>query len=141
MPKDFDEALTPVLVKDPRYTREAYHFVREALDFTQELIRRRGEALPRPKLGHHITGQELLCGIKAFALQQFGPMACCVLEEWGIRKCEDFGAIVFNLVEHEILSKTDNDCQEDFSGGFDFQDAFRRPFQPSGKPEDEPSSG
>ena len=138
MPKDFDELLNPVLVADPRYTREAYHFVREALDFTQELIKRRGESLPRPALGHHITGQELLSGIKDFALVQFGPMSRCVLEEWGITRCEDFGAIVFNLVEHQILSKTEKDRPEDFSGGYDFTEAFVRPFQPTGKATDVP---
>lgn len=138
MPKDFDDLLTPVLEKDPRYTREAYHFVREALDFTQELIKRRGESLPRPALGHHITGQELLSGIRDFALAQFGPMACSVLEEWGVTRCEDFGAIVFNLVEHQILSKTDNDRPEDFSGGYNFTEAFVRPFRPSCRTSDAP---
>lgn len=131
MPKDFDDLLTPVLEKDPRFTREAYHFVREALDFTQELIKRRGESLPRPALGHHITGKELLDGIRDFALAQFGPMTCSVLAEWGVTRCEDFGAIVFNLVEHQILSKTDNDRPEDFSGGYDFNEVFVRPFQPA----------
>lgn len=131
MPKDFDDLLTPVLEKDPRYTREAYHFVRESLDFTQELIKRRGETLPRPALGHHITGKELLDGIRDFALAQFGPMASSVLAEWGVTRCEDFGAIVFNLVEHQILCKTDNDRPEDFTGGYDFTEAFVRPFRPA----------
>ena len=133
---NFDEAVEQILAKDERFHRDAYGFMREALDFTQKIISAKNQGKVR-----HVTGQELLDGIRQFSLQQFGPMACCVLEEWGIRKCEDFGAIVFNLVEHEILSKTENDSLEDFSGGFDFQEAFRRPFQPSGKPEDEPSSG
>lgn len=126
MPKDFDEALEPLLAKDSRYPREAYHFVREALDFTQQAVEKANHGKPR-----HISGQELLVGIRDFALCQFGPMSCCVLEDWGIKSCEDFGEIVFNLVEQHILSKTEEDSRNDFKGGYDFEEAFRRPFEPA----------
>lgn len=129
---DFDSALNPVLERDPRYTRAAYHFIREALDHTQCMLARRGEPAPR-----HVTGQELLEGIRSYALDQYGPMACLVFEEWGIRSCEDFGELVFNLVDHEIFSKTENDDRNAFRGGFDFNEAFRRPFVP-GAPEGPP---
>lgn len=128
MPQDFDNALEPVLVKDPRFPREAYHFVREALDHTQRAVLKANSGQPR-----HVSGQELLAGIRDFALEQFGPMACCVLEDWGVKRCEDFGDLVFNLVEHEILSKTEQDSRDDFKGGYDFTEAFRRPFIPEQK--------
>lgn len=125
---DFDTALEPVLAKDPRYARAAYHFVRDALDHTQDMLRQRGQTFPRAEVGHHVSAQELLDGLRDFALQQFGPMAHCVLDDWGVRRCEDFGEIVFNLVEQRILAKTEKDNREDFKGGYDFEEAFRRPF-------------
>src|SRR5690349_9594877 len=90
----FEEALEIITIKDPRYPRDAYLFVREALDHTQR-------TLVRDKQGsiRHVSGQELLDGIKDYASGQFGPMAMMVLESWGIHSCQDFGELVFNMVE------------------------------------------
>ena len=129
MAQDFDDALAPVLANDPRFPREAYHFVREALDHTQRAVLKANHGQTR-----HVSGQELLAGIRDFALAQFGPMTCCVLDDWGVKRCEDFGDLVFNLVEHQILSKTEQDSRDDFKGGYDFAEAFRRPFIPDHKP-------
>ena len=122
---NFDEKVEMILAKDSRYARDAYAFVRESLDFTQKTIGKENRGLVR-----HITGQELLDGIRQFALNQFGPMAVTVLEEWGVRNSRDFGEIVFNMVEIELLAKTDNDNRDDFNHGYDFTDAFRKPFWP-----------
>lgn len=126
---NFDEELDKIVTKDPRYTREAYLFVREALDHTQKmLVKPARDATPR-----HVSGQQLLEGIRDFALQQFGPMALTVLTEWGVQRCEDFGEIVFNMVENSLLAKTDQDSREDFKGGYDFDEAFRKPFLPANR--------
>jgi uncharacterized repeat protein (TIGR04138 family) len=125
---DFETALDSVLARDPRYARGAYHFVRDALDFTRDSLQGTDQALVTPRKGQHISGQELLDGARRLALHQFGPMTYCVLEEWGVRCCEDIGEIVFNLIDSEILSKTDQDSREDFRGGYNFEEAFRRPF-------------
>jgi uncharacterized repeat protein (TIGR04138 family) len=122
---NFDEKVEMVLAKDPRYTRDAYVFVRESLDHTQKLVSKENRGTVR-----HITGQELLEGIRQFALNQFGPMTVTVLEEWGIRNSRDFGEIVFNMVEIELLAKTEKDNRDDFNNGYDFTDAFRKPFWP-----------
>jgi uncharacterized repeat protein (TIGR04138 family) len=123
---NFDEELDKIVAKDPRYTREAYLFVREALDHTQKMIvKQEKEEGPR-----HVSGRQLLEGSRDYALQQFGPMALTVLNEWGIRRCEDLGEIVFNMVENSLLAKTDQDTREDFAGGYDFEEAFRKPFVP-----------
>ena len=53
-----------------------------------------------------------------------------VLNEWGITRCADFGDIVFNLIEYNVFSKTENDRREDFTEVFDFDEAFVKPFQP-----------
>ena len=125
---DFDEVVEIICAKDGRYPREAYVFVREALDFTQKLIGKESHGQLR-----HVSGQELLEGVRQYALQQFGPMTVTVLEEWGIRCCEDFGEIVFNMVGNRLLAKTDTDTRDDFHSGYDFTDAFRKPFWPAGK--------
>jgi len=124
----FEEALARIAAKDPRYHREAYLFVREALDYTQKTIGKDSRGRPR-----HVTGQELLAGIREFSLQQFGPMTKTVLEEWGIRVCQDFGEIVFNMVEVGWLAKTDKDSRADFRDGYDFDEAFCKPFLPQSK--------
>ena len=77
------------------------------------------------------AGRNCSCGIRGFALAQFGPMAMTVFEEWGIHQCRDFGDIVFNMVENGLLAKTEKDNRADFDGGYDFYEAFRRPFLPS----------
>ena len=91
---NFEDALEIITLKDPRYPREAYSFVREALDHTQRLLVKEKQGGIR-----HVSGQELLAGIKDYALSQFGPMAMMVLQEWGIHGCQDFGELVFNMVE------------------------------------------
>ena len=107
-------ALLKVLDRDKRYDPESYSFVMAALDFTAKKLGKTG----------HITGQELLEGIKEYALGQFGPMARNVLEHWGIKTTNDFGEIVFNMIDAGILGKTEQDSKEDFNNGFDFKAAF-----------------
>ena len=124
----FEEALDQIQAKDPRFHRDAYHFVREALDHTQKTIVKENKGQMR-----HVSGQELLGGIREFALAQFGPMTITVLEEWGVRQCKDFGDIVFNMVETGWLAKTEKDTRDDFQEGYDFVEAFRKPFLPSTK--------
>jgi len=125
---NFDEAVELIVTRDLRYSREAYTFVREALDYTQKLIVKESHGNIR-----HVSGQELLDGVRQFALQQFGPMTVTVFEEWGIRQCRDFGEIVFNMVEIGLLAKTDDDTRDDFQNGYDFVEAFRKPFWPQSK--------
>jgi uncharacterized repeat protein (TIGR04138 family) len=126
---DFAEAVRQICAGDCPFDRQAFHFVREALDFTTS-------SLEKPKEGdnRHISGRQLTEGIRKYALQEFGPMAATVLKEWGITKTEDFGRIVFLLVETGKLGKTENDRIEDFMDGYDFYDAFTAPFLPDPEP-------
>jgi uncharacterized repeat protein (TIGR04138 family) len=117
-----EELLEGILARDPRYAAEAYAFVRAGLDHT---VRR----LDKPR---HVSGQELLDGIREFALAEFGPMTKTVLNGWGIKRTEDVGEIVFNMVETGLLGKTEKDSRADFANGYDFDEAFRKPFQPHG---------
>ena len=125
---NFDEALEKILATDARFQRDAYGFMREALDFTQKLVGKENQGKVR-----HVSGQELLDGLRQYALQQFGPMTITVFEEWGIRNCQNFGDIVFTMVEIGLLAKTDKDTRDDFRQGYDFTDAFRKPFWPASR--------
>src|SRR6266700_353373 len=115
----FEEGLERIRAKDPRYERDAYEFVRDALDHTRKMIGKEGR-------GQHVSGQDLLKGIREYELTKFGPMAITVFEEWGIRTCPDFGEIVFNMIEAELLAKEKKDSRGDFADGYDFYDAFRK---------------
>ncbi len=107
-------ALLKVLNKDKRYDPQSYSFVMASLDFTSKRLNRTG----------HVSGEELVEGIRGYALEQFGPMARNVLEHWGIKTTNDFGEIVFNMIDAGILGKTEQDSKEEFDDRFDFKAAF-----------------
>ncbi|PZR72150.1 MAG: hypothetical protein DLM52_13510, partial [Chthoniobacterales bacterium] len=78
----------------------------------------------------HVAGPELLEGVRQYALKEFGPMALSVFSYWGIKRCEDIGQMVFNLIAAGIFGKTDEDSMDDFKAVYDFNDAFVKPFKP-----------
>ena len=124
----FEEAVTLIRQRDPRFDAGAYAFIREVLDFSVQ-------HLDKPLHGpaRNVTGQELLECIRLYALQEYGPLALRVFSEWGIGRTEDFGDIVFNLVEQGVLGKTSRDSKDDFRNGYDFKQAFTAPFLPAGQ--------
>jgi uncharacterized repeat protein (TIGR04138 family) len=119
---DKDRIILAILQRDPRYAYEAYEFVFEALDFT---LRRRSEPTK------HVTGQEIMESVRLLALEQFGYLARPVLKQWGIRRTNDFGEVVFNLIEADLLQKTADDRREDFSDLFDFHEVLDHEFERS----------
>src|SRR2546429_7509976 len=125
----FAEALDSIVASDPRYQREAYIFLRDALDFTTKQQKKVKGTTVR-----HVSGPELLEGVRQYVLKEFGPMVITVFESWGIHSCEDIGHMVFNLIGAGIFGKTEQDSIEDFKNVYDFEEAFVRPFAPV-KPE------
>ena len=110
---------------DQRYHRDAYVFLRDALDYTTKQQKKSKGAAVR-----HVAGPELLEGVRLYALKEFGPMALTVFSYWGIERCEDIGQMVFNLIGAGIFGKTEQDSLEDFKSVYTFQDAFVKPFRP-----------
>lgn len=129
---DFAEIVTLICKEDARFDRKAYDFVRVGLDHTVKELRKKDAS--RAEKSRHVTGPELLDGLRIYALDQFGPLTKTVLEAWGVRRCRDFGEIVFNLIEYNVFSKTDSDRREDFSDIYEFDEAFVKPFQPARRP-------
>ena len=115
-----EDKIQGVRRRDRRFSRNAYYFVLDALDYTMTHFGRdqlTGE-------DRHVGGRELLVGIKEFAAEQFGPMAALVFERWGVRAAGDFGEIVFNLIDAELLSRRPSDSRLDFVDGIDFRETF-----------------
>jgi uncharacterized repeat protein (TIGR04138 family) len=122
----FAEALDSIVASDPRYARDAYVFLRDALDFTTKQQKKiKGTAV------RHVAGPELLEGVRQYALKEFGPMVITVFSYWGIRCCEDIGHMVFNLIGAGIFGKTEEDSLEDFKNVYDFEATFIKPFAPA----------
>ena len=122
---NFAEVVEQICEKDLRFSIDAYHFVQEGLNHTLKSLKRGGQHAHR-----HVSGQELLHGLREFALKEYGPMSKAVLNEWGIKTTDDIGQIVFNLVNASVLGKNDTDSPSDFKNVFTFDDAFVKPFVP-----------
>ena len=124
----FAEALDSIVAADPRYQRESYIFLRDALDFTTKQQKKIKGATVR-----HVAGPELLDGVRQYALKEFGPLVVTVFDNWGIHCTEDIGNMVFNLIGAGIFGKTEEDSIEDFRNVYDFEEAFVKPFAPEKK--------
>ena len=130
----FAEALESVVANDPRYQRDGYIFLRDALDFTTKQQKKiKGVSV------RHVTGPELLDGVRQHALKEFGPMVMTVFDSWGIRSCEDIGHMVFNLIAAGVFGKTEQDSIKDFRNVYDFKEAFVTPFAPAKSENAKPS--
>jgi uncharacterized repeat protein (TIGR04138 family) len=122
----FADALDSIVASDPRYQRDAYAFLRDALDFTTKQQKKvKGVSV------RHVTGPELLDGVRQYALKEFGPLVMTVFDNWGIHSCEDIGNMVFNLIGAGVFGKTEEDSIEDFKNVYDFEEAFVKPFAPA----------
>jgi uncharacterized repeat protein (TIGR04138 family) len=112
-------------LQDSCFPPAAFQFVVDGLAFTTERAfgQYLGEGLPLPDL-RHVTGQQLCLGLREFAIERFGMLAPCVLRHWNISRTEDFGQIVYLLIEAGRLSKSADDSLDDFHGVFDFEEAF-----------------
>jgi uncharacterized repeat protein (TIGR04138 family) len=124
MQRSFNEVVDQIIEKDPRYGKEAYIFLKDALEFTIKQ-RKRGKAEP----GAHVNAGELLEGYRQLALKEFGPMVMTVFEYWGVLSSSDVGQMVFNLIGAGVFGKTDSDSVEDFNRALDFHVAFVAPFE------------
>ncbi len=114
-----DPVFDRILEKDQRYRIAAYIFVLEALNYTREKF----------QVEKHVTGGQLLEGIKELGIRKFGPLTKMVFEYWGVEKTIDFGNIVFNMVNEGILSKTEEDSIEDFEDVYDFEETFVKGYE------------
>ena len=130
MSKTWDK-IKEVIKKDPRYPPQAYQFVFEALDYTTTMLGKNQHKTT--DLDRHVTGKQLMEGIRQYALKHFGFMALAVFNQLGIKEDADFGNIVFNLVESGLMGKTATDCRDDFKNTYDLKRVFDEEFKFDGE--------
>jgi uncharacterized repeat protein (TIGR04138 family) len=119
MDPDPVRVIEEVANRQGRFRPEGYVFVLRALEFTRR----------RLQLPGHVSGRELAEGARDLALEEFGPMAFDVLNHWGLTATIDLGRIVYDLIEADLLRKTDEDSLEDFSEVYDFREAFEQGYR------------
>jgi uncharacterized repeat protein (TIGR04138 family) len=119
----FHVAIHQAVEKDPRYPPHAYEFVRDALHAAVKHFRSGQE-------DQHVSGQEVLEGVRIHALTEYGPLAHMLLSQWGLHRGEDVGNVVYNLIDTGYFGRNDGDSLEDFSGGYDFEEVFAKPYEP-----------
>lgn len=106
------------------YPIEAFNFVREGLSYTAGQVH--GDPEQVPEMDRHVTGQQLCIGLRDYAIEHYGMLAPVVLEHWNIRRTDDFGRIVFSMIDVGWMSRSDEDTMESFRAVFDFDEAFCR---------------
>jgi len=122
MRESLEDRILDLRARDPRYAKNAYYFVLDALDHTQTSLADEG------RKERHIGGRELLEGIRGLARERFGPLAKEVFNQWGIVTTEDFGQVVFNLVHEGLLQRRAQDSILDFANGYDFEREFEQAY-------------
>lgn len=132
--------LDEVVQGDPRYTYEAYEFVFAALAHTQRLLGRVPPQEGSSEQDYHVSGSQLLDGIRDLALREYGLLARTVFRLWGINSTSDVGEIVFNLVEANLMSKTAQDARDDFRDVYDLDQVLVRDYRIDFKDEVEEGS-
>ncbi len=124
----FQETIDRITSEHPDFHEDAYHFLRETLEYTvRKLQKKRGDS------SRHVNARQLLEGWRDYAIKQFGPMVPTVMEAWGISKCHDIGVMVFRLIDAGLFGRNHDDSLEDFDNVFDFHDAFVVPYLPQAK--------
>lgn len=111
-----------------RFHQNAYEFVFESLQFTQQNLKRYADVDIDDEAAH-ISGEELLDGIRQFALKRFGMLTPLVFHQWGVASTDDFGRIVFELIDRGEMRKTDRDHLSDFCDLYDFEQVFDREYE------------
>lgn len=107
MAYSFEDAVEQILQKNEDYPADAYFFIRAALDATVEKCR-------KPAENPHLSAEELYFGFCAYALEEYGPLALAVMEQWNIVTSTDVGNLVYNLIEVGVFGKQDGDRQDQF---------------------------
>lgn len=125
------ETFADLMARDHRYRPEAYQFVFDALGYAHETMGLGGLTSEGGSTGEerHLTGQQLCEAARLLAIEQFGYMAKCVLNSWGVTRTGDIGEIVYNLIDIGKMRKTKEDRREDFDDVFDFDRDLREQFR------------
>ena len=109
-----DDILARIRARGGAYHERAYLFMLAAIEYMQSSL----------DVRRHVSGGELAWACRDFARAQFGLLAPSVLGHWGVTRTDDFGRIVFTLVDVGLLVTQPGDRESDFAAVYDFSDAF-----------------
>lgn len=114
------------------FPESALQFVREGLKYTVQHIHgarttTESEEETEESSSRHVTGRDLCIGLRDLALQRYGMLAGTVLQRWGIRSTDDFGTIVYYLIDRGELRSSEEDDIAHFRGVYDFESTFPPP--------------
>ena len=120
MGKEPAKPMEEVIRQDGRYPPDAFAFLHESL--AKAVRDAHGET---PAEGqHHVAGKQICIAARDLAIERWGLLATAVLKRWNIRATIDFGNMVYLLIQHNVMHKTDEDSLEDFRDVYDFREAF-----------------
>lgn len=122
----FDIAVSTIVKKDGRFHKDAYFFLKDSLEFVVKKLH-----CDELEEHSHVSGPELLDGIKEYALEEFGSMALAVFESWGVKSGDDIGQMVYHLINEGAFGRSDDDDPSDFNRWMTFEEAFLEPFRPT----------
>lgn len=127
---DYEQRIRQAVEQVGLFPIEAFEFVQEGLAWTANRIHGNPpEGVAHSGRDRHITGQQLCEGLRDLAIERWGYLARTVLRNWGILRTEDFGRIVYALIDAGILARTEEDSLDDFTDVFDFAAAFEREYK------------
>ncbi len=113
-----DSTIENICANDIRYHKNAYHNIFNALAYCETVM----------KTEKNLTAKELVIGYKDITLSKYGALALEVLHHWGIYSTQDIGNIVFNLVNANLLGRSQGDKIEDFKNIFDLTQEMKSPY-------------
>ena len=121
-----DDVIAKALTSRGPYPIEAYQFIREGLEYSVGRVQagNRDAQGAVAQDGNHVTGQQLCMGLLDFAISRYGMLAPAVLDRWRIHRTDDFGRMVFAMIDVGIMAKTPSDSIEDFRSVYDFAEVF-----------------
>lgn len=117
-----ENSMEEVIRKDGRYPLDAYAFLQEGMSKAAKTVYGEEIIMGSPK---HVTGQQICLSLRDLAIERWGQLAQAVLLKWNIRCTMDFGKMVYLLIEHRFMKKTDEDRIEDFQDVYDFDETFK----------------
>ncbi|RNC80908.1 MAG: hypothetical protein ED559_03665 [Phycisphaera sp.] len=106
------------------FSPQVFEFVRDGLQHASEMSSRGRQEEMVADESRHVSGQELCLGLRDLAIRRYGPLARTVLGHWNVHSTDDFGKVVFALINVGILRKTDEDSMDDFISVYEFDEAF-----------------
>jgi len=112
----FSRRRVGVLEQSISQVAEGAKYPRDAFAFVLESVYSYG--------GEHVDGRTLCWTLRDRAIWCFGSRARETLGSWNVESCEDFGRIVYAMVEAGLIGRSEEDSIDDFRNVYCFDEEF-----------------